>query len=347
MFSETVIWSVPACPCQRTSRAENTGKVRDNMCMPCKTSLFLVALIWLTACTEASEAPVQQAPDNAGRIVAIGDIHADINAMRGVFRLAGAIDEQDQWIGGELTVVQLGDMIGRSDDERQVLDLIFDLQEQAEQAGGRLYALIGNHEIMGARVDNQAVGPNPFAAWQNVEGLDLRDSRLENLLLNERHRGAALMAGGPYAQRLSAWPTVLQLGDTVYVHGGVVPRWADYGIERINEDVSAWLRGDSQFEPDSSQRVDDSDRVMWARHFSARVDSFDCQMLDTSLEILGARRMVVAHSRHPQITSYCNEKVWVIDTGMSRAYGGQIQALELVNDNVSRILDPDGNISLD
>lgn len=300
----------------------------------------------LVACSEASEAPAQQATDNAGRLVAIGDIHSDINAMRQVFRLAGAINENDEWIGGELAIVQLGDMIGRSDDERPVLDLLFDLQQQAEQHGGKVYALIGNHEIMGARVDNQAVGPNPFPAYEDMAGLDLTDPRLENLLPNQRHRGAALMAGGPYARRIADWPTVLKLGSTVYVHGGVVPRWAEYGIDQINADVSAWLRGDEPFEPDSSQRVDDSDRVMWARHFSSRVDSFDCEMLQVSLDLLGAERMIVAHTRHAQITAYCNQKVWVLDTGMSRAYGGQIQALELINDAVTRVLDPDGNIAL-
>lgn len=315
--------------------------------MPISIKLLFPLLVFLVACTEASDAPAQQATDNAGRLVAIGDIHSDINAMRQVFQLAGAINANDEWIGGELTIVQLGDMIGRSDDERQVLDLIFALQQQAEQHGGKLYALIGNHEIMGARVDNQAVGPNPFPAYEGMAGLDLSDPRLEHLQPNERHRGAALMAGGPYARRLAEWPTVLQLGSTVYVHGGVVPRWVEYGIDRINADVSAWLRGEEQFEPVSSQRVDDSDRVMWARHFSSRVDSFDCQMLQLSLDLLGAERMIVAHTRHPQITAYCDQKVWVLDTGMSRAYGGQIQALELINDEVTRILDPDGTINLD
>ncbi len=314
--------------------------------MPIKIKLLFPLFVLLVACTEASEAPAQQATDNAGRLVAIGDIHSDINAMRQVFQLAGAINANDEWIGGELTIVQLGDMIGRSDDERPVLDLLFDLQQQAEQHGGKIYALIGNHEIMGARVDNQAVGPNPFPAYEGMAGLDLTDPRLENLLPNQRHRGAALMAGGPYARRIADWPTVLKLGNTVYVHGGVVPRWAEYGIDQINADISAWLRGDEQFEPVSSQRVDDSDRVMWARHFSSRVDSFDCQMLELSLELLGAERMIVAHTRHPQITAYCNRKVWVLDTGMSRAYGGQIQALELINDAITRVLDPDGNIAL-
>src|SRR5688500_19291515 len=86
-----------------------------------------------------------------GRIVAIGDLHSDIGVTRRAFRLAGATNEKDEWIGRSLTVVQLGDLIGRSDDERQVLDFIFDVRRKAEAGGGKVHALIGNHEVMGGR----------------------------------------------------------------------------------------------------------------------------------------------------------------------------------------------------
>lgn len=68
------------------------------------------------------------APDALGpaqpRVVVIGDLHSDIQSTRQAFQLAGGTDESDVWIGGALTIVQLGDMIGRSDDERQVLDFL-------------------------------------------------------------------------------------------------------------------------------------------------------------------------------------------------------------------------------
>ncbi len=303
--------------------------------MPFK-KLFFLSLLVLLSCGQASES-LQQATDNTNRVIAIGDIHSDINVMRQAFRLAGATNENDEWIGGELTIVQLGDLIGRSDDEREVLDFMFAIQAQAEQYGGKVHALIGNHEVMGGRLDNQAVGPNPFPAYEGMPGLNLDDPRLQHLAPNERSRGAALMPGGPYAVRIAEFPTVLKLDETIFVHGGVVPRWAEYGIDNINAEVSAWLKGGTN-EPDSSQRVDDSDRVMWARHFSSRVDSVTCLMLEESLRLLEAKRMIVAHTRHTEITSYCGDQLWATDTGMSRAYGGQIQILELVDDEVTGII---------
>jgi hypothetical protein len=278
-------------------------------------------------------------PAKSRRVVAIGDIHADINALRAAFQLAGATNGKDEWIGGTLTVVQLGDLIGRSDDERAVLDFIFDIQRRAALAGGRVYALIGNHEVFGGRVDNQAVGPNPYPAFEGIAGLRRNDPRLRFLPPEARARGAALMAGGPYARRLAAFPVVLTLGETVFVHGGVVPRWARYGVDRINREVSEWLLGKTP-EPDSAAGVDNGDRVMWTRRFSADVDAADCAALAESLRVLGARRMIVAHTVHAEVTPRCDEQVWAVDVGMSRAYGGKVQVLEITDDRTLRVIRP-------
>jgi len=278
-------------------------------------------------------------PIGRGRVVAIGDIHADLGVLRLALRTAGAIDASDRWIGGALTIVQLGDLIGRSDEERQVLDFVFELQGRARTSGGVVYALIGNHEVFGGRLDNQAVGPNPFPAWEQVPGLRLDDPRLRHLPPDARARGAALMPGGPYARRLANWPVVLKLGQTVFVHGGVVPRWARYGIDRINRETRDWLLGKTE-EPDSAWGVDDGDRVMWTRQFSANVTLADCDVLNESLKILGARRMIVAHTVHPEITARCAQRVWAVDVGMSRAYGGRVEVLEIVDDSKLRVLRP-------
>lgn len=273
------------------------------------------------------------------RVVAIGDLHSDIGSARKAFQLAGATDENDEWVGGELHVVQLGDMIGRSDDERQVLDFLFDVRQKAEAGGGYVHLLVGNHEVMGGRVDNQAVGLNPFPGYDDLVDLNLEDSRLAFLPEEQKKRGAALMAGGIYAKRFAELPTVFQLGGTVFVHGGVVPRWAEYGIDKINAEVSRWLFGASE-EPDCSLGVDNGDRVMWTRQFSSVVDATDCEVLDQSLAILGAKRMIVAHTVQTTISSYCDGKVWAVDVGMSRFYGGPIEVLEIVDDEALTVLRP-------
>src|SRR4051812_18225065 len=82
------------------------------------------------------------------RIVAIGDLHGDVSALRAALRLAGAIDEAGKWIGGKLVVVQTGDQLDRGDDEPQILDLFQRLRIEAAAAGGAVHVLNGNHEVM-------------------------------------------------------------------------------------------------------------------------------------------------------------------------------------------------------
>jgi hypothetical protein len=299
----------------------------------------LLSAALLLAVAGFAWSPSRAQPAGQGRVVAIGDIHGDLGALRAALRTAGAIDARDAWIGGALTVVQLGDLIGRSDEERQVLDFVFDLQRRARMAGGTVHALIGNHEVFGGRLDNQAIGPNPFPGWEGVPGLRLDDPRLRHLPPIARARGAALMPGGPYARRIAEFPVVLTLRQTVFVHGGVVPRWARYGVDRINREVRDWLLGHTG-EPDSALGVDDGDRVMWTRQFSAGVTAEDCALLEASLGILGARRMIVAHTVQDRIASACGGRVWAIDVGMSRAYGGRVEVLEILDDSTLRVLPP-------
>lgn len=51
-----------------------------------------------------------------------------------------------------------------------------------------------------------------------------------------KSRFAALRPGGPASTRFFGTnPTVLQVGSTVFVHGGLLPGHVDYGLDRISE----------------------------------------------------------------------------------------------------------------
>src|SRR4051794_29951374 len=85
----------------------------------------------------AAPAPPKPAPLSArlsrpapARVVAIGDLHGDLDHARRALRLAGAVDAQDKWVGGALVVVQTGDEVDRGDDDRTILDLVESLKTQ-------------------------------------------------------------------------------------------------------------------------------------------------------------------------------------------------------------------------
>jgi hypothetical protein len=269
------------------------------------------------------------------RMVAIGDLHGDLSATRAALRLAGAIDERDRWIGGDLVVVQTGDILDRGEDELEILALLETLAEQARSVGGNVHALNGNHELMNVKLDFRYVTldgyldflPEPFEEGGTVAP--------ENVVRAVRERIKAFRPGGAVARRLATRNVVAIVGRTVFVHGGVLPHVVDYGIERINQESRGWIRKELDCPPKALLA---RDGPVWSRHYSDEPDDEDCRLLEKALDRLGAERMVVGHTvQEGAISPACGEKVWRIDVGMAAHYGGSPAVLE-IKGNMARAL---------
>ena len=271
------------------------------------------------------------------RLVAIGDVHGDLEATRTALRLAGAIDANDHWSGGKLVVVQAGDQLDRGDDERRIVDLLAALGEEAKAAGGALHVLNGNHETMNVAGDFRYVTPGGFTSF--AEFATANRPELARFSPSERGRAAAFLPGGPYALKMSGRPTILILGDSVFVHGGVSPEHVRYGIERINREVGQFMRGEIRELPPFLQR---DDSPMWLRAYSDEpLLPNACARLEQVLGELGVRRMIVGHTvQRRGITSACGERVWRIDVGLARHYGGPRQVLEIHDGKVRVVSNP-------
>lgn len=257
---------------------------------------------------------------NAERIVAIGDLHGDLAATRAALRLAGALGEDDHWSGGKLVVVQTGDQLDRGDDEPQILDLLERLAAEASAAGGAVHVLNGNHEVMNVQGDFRYVTADGFHDFAELKGDGHHEHELLELPAAERGRGAAFLSGGRIAKRLAEHPVVIQVGDSVFVHGGLLERHLRYGLGRINREIQAWMR-----EPESHaapRASTDENGPLWLRAYSKGVPSTsDCAELARVLAALSAKRLVVGHTVQPRgINAACGGNVWRIDVGMSRAF---------------------------
>lgn len=256
--------------------------------------------------------------------MAIGDVHGDLAATRRALRLAGAIDGDDQWIGGKLVLVQTGDVLDRGDDEPEILELLSTLQEQAAAAGGAVHLLNGNHELMNALGDFRYVTREGFR--------DFAEGAVPDPLTAEA-RAKAFLPGGRYATKLAARDMVIVVGDSVFVHGGVLPRFVAE-LEQANRDARCFLLGKRKEPPPA---IVDPEGPLWTREFSK--EDAACDTLGETLEQLGVSRMVVGHT--PQlggITSACKGRVWRIDTGMAGFYRGPTQVLE-IREGVVRVLE--------
>jgi hypothetical protein len=289
--------------------------------------LALLSLVFLAATAAAGPAAtVTTRYPAAERIVAMADWHGDLDAARDALRLAGAIDAQDRWIGGRLVVVQTGDVLDRGDGERAILDLLARLEAEASAAGGAVIALVGNHEVLNAAGDFDDTTAGGFAAFA-----DLADTSLTTLPPERRGRAAALRPGGPYARQLAGRDIVAIVGRNVFVHGGVRPEHLELGLEQINAQTQAWLRGDAPQPP----WLNTKDSPTWVRDYSDAPDSTDCARLAAVLAALDCDRMFMGHTvQAGGVTSYCAGQAWCLDTGASAHYGGPREVVEICGDRV-------------
>lgn len=103
-----------------------------------------------TASTSASLLSSSSAPD----VIAIADLHGDLDKARTALRVAGLMDASGSWVGAPHTeVVQLGDLVDRGERSLQLLEHMHAVQDSAAAAGGRLTLLLGNHELLNMQGD--------------------------------------------------------------------------------------------------------------------------------------------------------------------------------------------------
>jgi len=265
--------------------------------------------------------------------VAIGDLHGDLKATREVLRVAKITDAEDHWAAGTTIMVQTGDILDRGDEEIEIYDLLERLAKEAKEAGGALHILNGNHELMNVAGRFLYVTPNGF---RDFEKYDDGAVALTAYPKPRRGRRAAFVPGGPFAKRIADYPVVLRVDDTLFVHGGLLPKHVKMGIDTINARTRAFALGeDEKF----WAFLTDWDSPVNMRHYTKAPNPADCYLLGKVLEATGAKRMVMGHT--PQlggIESYCDGKAWGVDACMSRHCGEARQALELIGDE-ARVLE--------
>ena len=174
------------------------------------------------------------------RVVAIADIHGAYESFISLLRQTGTVDDHLDWNGGSTNLVIIGDVLDRGPGSRHALDLIMKLETQAEESGGKVHMLLGNHEIMNLTGDLAYVSKEEFSSYIDDEDPGDRQAAMARFregagaadeeLLNEfskkyppgyfGHR-KLFAADGRYGQWLKGKPVLLKINNTLFVHGGL------------------------------------------------------------------------------------------------------------------------------
>lgn len=219
-----------------------------------KRALATIAVALVLAVGPAGQAP---------QIVAVGDIHGDVDGFTRILRQAGLVDEIGAWVGGPATLVQTGDYLDRGDDVRAVLDLLMALEVKAKARGGRVLVLLGNHEAMNllgvtrdatpaiyARFADASSPRRMDAAWADYqklgEGLAAKGESVPGVLGVTRDAfervhppgyieyREALGPRGTFGRWLRDKPVVMTLGGTIFIHAGIPPASAPETLDALN-----------------------------------------------------------------------------------------------------------------
>ena len=83
----------------------------------------------------------------SGTVIAVGDVHGELEGLTRVLHYAGLINSRGRWAGGSMTLVQMGDVVDRGPHCAETNEMLARLQHEAPRHGGRVIRLLGNHEL--------------------------------------------------------------------------------------------------------------------------------------------------------------------------------------------------------
>lgn len=286
------------------------------------------------------------------RIVAIGDLHGDYDAAVEALRLGGLIDAGNKWAGGKTHLVQTGDIPDRGADTRKIIDLMRDLEKQAKKAGGAVHLLIGNHEAMNMYGDLRYTTKGEFAAFQKPDSTELREAYYQRLLEQNKptdegvfkkkfdadtplgfvEQRQAWAANGEIGKWILSHNAVVQVNDTLFLHGGISPRVAAMKLDRINKTIREELSDFSKLQGGLTMA---EDGPLWYRGLVNDPEDEATRNLETALKSFGVARIVVGHTpTKAPIQPKLNGRLIDIDTGMSRVFGGPKDCLVIEGDRL-------------
>jgi hypothetical protein len=337
-----------------------------------RVGALLLAAIALGAAAAAADEDPCRVPD-APRVVAVGDVHGAYDNLVTVLRFAGILDAKDKWAGGKAHLVQTGDLLDRGQDGRKVLDLLMRLEGEARKAGGRVHALLGNHEVMNMMGDLRYVNAEEYATFRTRDSAASREAFLRSVTRRAKERAKAageafdetayrakleeevplgfvertraLSAEGAYGKWLRRRPVMAKVNGVVFLHGGLTPEVAALGCEAINATVRRELTDDmakTRQDPQATLAAGENG-PLWYRGLAKDDESILAPQVDEVLKSLGARAIVVGHSvtGTGRILARFGGRVVGIDVGMGDVYGAHLAALEVGADGSLAALYPD------
>ncbi len=341
---------------------------------------FTVALVLASTAALTAAPTTMQSPGGdvcaittTERVVAVADVHGGFDQFTAILKEAGVIDKNRKWAGGKTIFVQTGDLIDRGPDSRKALDLMRQLEKDAAKAGGRVIALLGNHEVMRVIGDTRYVSPGEYAAFRDAGSDDLRKKYYESISTDRATKARAAgekfdeaafrkswyesaplgsiemaLAFGPkgdYGKWVRTHDTMAIINGVAYMHAGTSAETAKLGCAGINQKVRSEFDKVELGTPEAATSLTLSpEGPLWYRGLVPGTGDTTVtpEELDGIMKTLGVKRFVLGHSAvaDGKIKAHFDGRVYQIDTGMLDGTffpNGRATALEVAGDVFTEI----------
>lgn len=257
--------------------------------------------------------PEKSTYNKVKKIIALSDIHGQYDLTIELLKNNKVIDKELNWNFGKGHLVIAGDIFDRGDKVNEVLWLVYKLEIQAKNDGGRVHFVLGNHEFM-------------------VLQKDLR-------YIHEKYKVSSKLIGLEYDQLygnktvLGRWlrskPSIIKINNNVFTHGGVseeflINRGVDF--EKINLMMRYYI--DTPFEEMNSSiynLYNGEKSLIWYRdYFKEYGEDLTDADISKILKMLNTKHIVVGHCSYDQVVQLYNNKIFGVDSSIKNGKYGEV-----------------------
>jgi len=235
----------------------------------------------------------------------ISDPHGNLECFVSVLKANKVIDRDYNWIYGSNHLLINGDVFDRGEDVLPIFWLIYKLEQEAQEAGGQVSFLLGNHEAM-------------------VLSGDLR-------YVKDKYKSLADQLNIPYNDlfsldtELGRWlatrNTIQITGDFLFVHAGLGEAFLEKNLDvaKVNAEISQTLFLNKQQRNENSELtgfLQGSNGPLWYRGMVRNDSQYDPLYIDDLEKILKSydvKHIVVGHTIFPDIRTFYDKKVITVN----------------------------------
>jgi hypothetical protein len=234
------------------------------------------------------------------KIFVISDPHGDMDCFVSILKGGKIINEHYQWTFGKNHLVIIGDVFDRGNDVLPIFWLIYKLEQESEEAGGKVSFLLGNHEEMVLR-GNVKYTPEKYKRIADTLHLSY------NMLWQ---------ANSELGRWLKTKNTMQVINKNLFVHAGLSPEFLSkhLDIQTVNDTISHYLlhTKEGRAASELAAFLFGDSGPLWYRGMvrtDAKYNPISMPEVNEILKTYHVDRIYVGHTIFTDITGFYNEKI--------------------------------------